>query len=688
LRSHCCEKIQNLYSKIQLLNSQQIDVDLLYVDVYVLQNSASDSNATIPGLRKNSNLRNDFERLGLNKRDRRSPGFEAATQYSRLMILGKPGSGKTTFLRHLAVANCKEEFLGDRIPVLIELRFITNISEFNLLNHIHEEFRLADIKQTKEILQQGKVVIFLDGLDEISSQFRRKIQDHIIEFSRNYYKTHLIITCRTQTSEYILPSFDYVEVADFNPQQVEQFAKNWFTALADTQQQAMVLTQRFIEKLRLPENKQTAELAVTPILLSLTCWVFNDLQDLPAKRSDLYERGIDLLLSKWDERRGISRDSVSDIYRKLNLTEKKQLLSYIAKTKFEQEQYILFEQSEIQGYIAEYLHISNDDAEVVLREIEAQHGLLIERSQSYGIWSFSHLTFQEYLVANSVIKSEAEIEKLIVYHFEDRRFREVFLLIISLTISPDKYIISMEKKLKTCYQHIQILEFIQWANKISCESDSYIKTSSKCAIAIYLAATFTSLLNLKLLNFSIDFEMCDSCLHIAFALDSKLKNAISHIPGFIDTSSIGLPLHRKLRRYYSRAVDADFDFGINTNLYRYSNLALTVAKEFSNLRIIENIDFKGIINVLEEYKARTPDDNSSFEDCAIFAQSICLEWLKALQLPEYVISLPSDFGDVLRKYLYMLELLIDCKEGTSQITNNCWESIRKTLLQIVECKLS
>lgn len=75
VQSHCCEKIQNLYSKIQLLNRQQIDVDLLYVDVYVLQNSTSDSNATIPGLLKDANLRNDFDRLGLNKRNKRSPGL-------------------------------------------------------------------------------------------------------------------------------------------------------------------------------------------------------------------------------------------------------------------------------------------------------------------------------------------------------------------------------------------------------------------------------------------------------------------------------------------------------------------------------------------------------------------------------------------------------------------------------------
>jgi hypothetical protein len=56
VRSRCCDKIQDQYSKIQLLNRQQIDIDKLYVDVYVLEKLSSESYATIPDLLKGFRL--------------------------------------------------------------------------------------------------------------------------------------------------------------------------------------------------------------------------------------------------------------------------------------------------------------------------------------------------------------------------------------------------------------------------------------------------------------------------------------------------------------------------------------------------------------------------------------------------------------------------------------------------------
>ena len=89
----------------------------------------------------------------------------------------------------------------------------------------------------------------------------------------------------------------------------------------------------------MPENKQIDKLAVTPILLSLTCWIFGEFKDLPSKRSQLYQRGINLLLKEWDEKRDIQRDLGSERYRNLSLEDKQKLLSYVACRKFNQEQY-------------------------------------------------------------------------------------------------------------------------------------------------------------------------------------------------------------------------------------------------------------------------------------------------------------------------------------------------------------
>jgi transcriptional regulator with XRE-family HTH domain len=65
VRSHCCEAILDSYSKIRLLDDTRIDVDLLYVDVYVLEKLSSKRYASISGLLEGVEQREDYERLAL-----------------------------------------------------------------------------------------------------------------------------------------------------------------------------------------------------------------------------------------------------------------------------------------------------------------------------------------------------------------------------------------------------------------------------------------------------------------------------------------------------------------------------------------------------------------------------------------------------------------------------------------------
>jgi predicted NACHT family NTPase len=155
--------------------------------------------------------------------------------------------------------------------------------------------------------------------------------------------------------------------------------------------------------------------------------------DFPSKRSKLYEQGLDILLRRWAEAKGIQRD---EVYRDLDVEHKKELLSQVAAITFERGDYF-FEQDKIQRYIADYLRTLPNaitdratlqrDSEVVLKSIEAQHGLLVERAR--GIYSFSHLTFQEYFTAKYFVESsDSQALENLSSHITEKRWREVFLL--------------------------------------------------------------------------------------------------------------------------------------------------------------------------------------------------------------------------------------------------------------------
>ena len=94
------------------------------------------------------------------------------------------------------------------------------------------------------------------------------------------------------------------------------------------------------------------------------------------------------------------------------MAEKLKLLGTIAATTFERGQYF-FEKAELLDIIAGYWQQANDcppetvldtrfrDSEAILQAIQLQHGLIVERAKE--IYSFSHLTFQEYLTARKIL---------------------------------------------------------------------------------------------------------------------------------------------------------------------------------------------------------------------------------------------------------------------------------------------
>ena len=370
-----------------------------------------------------------FDRFGLTRvRQKRVPGLEAVERNRALMVLGKPGAGKTTFLKYLAIACKSSDFLNNQIPIFVTLKeFAETDGQPSLLEFIATQWFYCGVRDADELvgecLKAGQGLVLLDGLDEVRSQDHDRVIREIKELGDRYAASNLIATCRIAAKEYIFERFVEVEVADFGDKEIREFAVSWFTAKKDTPK-----IESFIE--RLNSEKSVKELASSPLLLTLLCLVFGEAGDLPSNRAELYKEGVDLLLRKWDGKRNIQR---SPIYKNLSNQRKENLLGQLALATFERGEYF-FKQGIAEEQILDYIRnlpgAKEDpealrlDSEQVLKAIESQHGLLVERAR--GIYSFSHLTFHEYFTAKAIADQQAW--DILSVNLTQKRWREVMLL--------------------------------------------------------------------------------------------------------------------------------------------------------------------------------------------------------------------------------------------------------------------
>ncbi|MCY7276429.1 MAG: NACHT domain-containing protein, partial [Phormidesmis sp. CAN_BIN44] len=363
--------------------------------------------------------------------------------------------------------------------------------EWRLLEALSEELS-TDNRQTQTLLEQGRLLILMDGLDEVpTNSFRRNVQEQLRSLAQEpkHSGNQFILTCRTQIIEVIPQGFTSVEVADFDNEQVKKFVENWFCASGQNEAEIAQQWQAFSDATK--KNPALNELTVTPVLLSLMCWVFQDTGELPSQAASLYGEGIRLLLEKWNDRKEIDGWEVGkEVYRKLDLEQKEALLTEIAVRKFENpENFVLFEQKDLAKQIANFLNLANvREGEAVLRAMEAQHGLLVERADK--LWSFSHLTFQAYFTARTFENSNCEG---LVKHITDEKWREVFLLTVNMRSEADSLVQQMKQKIDAFLAEDKAIQhFLTWVKEKSNSVGASYKPAAIRAFYLALSREFFS----------------------------------------------------------------------------------------------------------------------------------------------------------------------------------------------------
>jgi predicted NACHT family NTPase len=191
LRSQVAAGIEQLCGMMRILDmSQPVDAEKIYTAVNILEQITSKTGRNLDDLMENCGPE-EFDRFLLGKvREQRVSALEAVKREKKLMIFGKPGSGKTTFLKRLATMCRKRTFLAQQVPIFVTLKeWAESSREPKLLEFISRTFSIS-INSLEAILRAGRGLVLLDGLDEVLEKDEKRILEEIVEFTRNYEENY------------------------------------------------------------------------------------------------------------------------------------------------------------------------------------------------------------------------------------------------------------------------------------------------------------------------------------------------------------------------------------------------------------------------------------------------------------------------------------------------------------------
>ncbi|CBN57631.1 MULTISPECIES: NACHT domain-containing protein [Kamptonema] len=444
--------------------SYPIRLDDVFVEVNVLERLTRNLRLTQEELIEQAHQQ-DFERFGFGRiQEAGLLGLEALERFSWLVVLGKPGSGKTTFLCRVAILNLHRQFLPDYVSVFVRLSdFAAAPNQPSLEDYIIQHWQSQDIppETAQQLLKKGRVLVLLDGLDEVKEVDSQRVVRCVQQFTEKFIDNYFVLTCRIAAREYSFPSFTEVEVADFKLPQIQDFASKWFNSHETRKSATDFIT-------HLQANPRMQQLATSPLLLTLLCLVFEDSGQFMESRADLYKQGIELLLFKWNSKQhNLQRERV---YSGLNYRRIQELLAEIAKETFEKDERF-FRERNLESWISDFIRNlpeAKSDLEAlrvesnkVLKSI-AEYGLLVERAQSF--WSFSHLTFHEYLTAQAIVTNcnyksiDDPVLNELANHLTKRQWREVFLLVVDLLTDASCLLQIMKQKVDFLVEPENILQ--------------------------------------------------------------------------------------------------------------------------------------------------------------------------------------------------------------------------------------
>ncbi len=631
--------------------SKPMDLESIYINVKCLGNLVRDY--------YDENLENKYreskQRRFNFRDDGKKDGLLLANQEQYLMVLGDPGIGKSTFLRKVgleALKGNKDSYQHSLTPVLLELKNFKE-NEINIQALIEEEFKICGFpnveKNISNKLEKGELLILLDGLDEVPTANVNNVIEKIKDFVDRHYKNRFILSCRTAARTH-LRRFTDIEIVEFDDQQIQSFIEHWFSSELDRKNETAKNCWELLQK---EEYKSAKELAHTPLLLTFLCLVYDENQSFPTNRSRLYQDALRILLEKWSAEKRLPNRGL--VYENLSIEQEEILLSEIAYQNFVADKLFL-EKREVVKQIKDHLKQNLNapqhlDGEKVLKTIEIEQGILVERARD--VYSFSHLTLQEYLTAQYIYDNDL-IEEAVKNYVTETRWQEVFLLVAGLMRGKaDKLLLAMEKEahnyLKTPLGQ-KLVPILQWADEMTKDSvDSPIKPVGRRAIAYWLVIFYTCIIYSYNVIHIPNVTAIIHSIAIAYAYAPEIAYLITKMS------------------FTPKLID---EFVQLVNL-------------FAQDRIVSKVNFSQLSADLEAFKQIIPDDKAAKKERQEFADQFLKMWSTAFNLTPELLNLSiNEISEIDRHYFYINRRILKCQKVAVNISPTVWQEIEERMLRV------